>query len=198
MSLISLNRLVTELCAVPPLIPLGHCVRHETSIGPAVAGKAVSMSIERTEHPVARGQPRLRRQLPWIQPPREPSRRKRRRTTTFMSSGNTSGHPRSEITTIEEIDSRHLRRSVGQFVTGVTVVTYGLRGRPRGVTVNRWSPVRAPSEHPNGSVNGGDSRATIKLPAGRTLSGCPARISSGSTSAPGASWSAPATLALKT
>jgi flavin reductase (DIM6/NTAB) family NADH-FMN oxidoreductase RutF len=29
------------------------------------------------------------------------------------------------------VDSRHLRRSVGQFVTGVTVVTYDLDGSPR-------------------------------------------------------------------
>ena len=39
------------------------------------------------------------------------------------------------------VDSRHLRRSVGQFVTGVTVVTYDLDGSPRGVTVNSFISV---------------------------------------------------------
>jgi flavin reductase len=39
------------------------------------------------------------------------------------------------------IDGRHLRRSVGQFVTGVTVVTYSLGGTPRGVTVNSFTSV---------------------------------------------------------
>ena len=39
------------------------------------------------------------------------------------------------------VDSRHLRRSVGQFVTGVTVVTYDLDGSPRGVTVNSFTSV---------------------------------------------------------
>jgi flavin reductase (DIM6/NTAB) family NADH-FMN oxidoreductase RutF len=39
------------------------------------------------------------------------------------------------------IESRHLRRSVGQFVTGVTVVTYESDGRPRGVTVNSFTSV---------------------------------------------------------
>jgi flavin reductase (DIM6/NTAB) family NADH-FMN oxidoreductase RutF len=41
----------------------------------------------------------------------------------------------------EVVDSRHLRRSVGQFVTGVTVVTYEYEGRPRGVTVNSFTSV---------------------------------------------------------
>ena len=39
------------------------------------------------------------------------------------------------------IDARHLRRSLGQFVTGVTVVTYSLGGAPRGVTVNSFTSV---------------------------------------------------------
>jgi flavin reductase (DIM6/NTAB) family NADH-FMN oxidoreductase RutF len=39
------------------------------------------------------------------------------------------------------IESRHLRRSVGQFVTGVTVVTYEVAGNPRGVTVNSFTSV---------------------------------------------------------
>jgi flavin reductase len=39
------------------------------------------------------------------------------------------------------VDSRHLRRSVGQFVTGVTVVTYDLDGCPRGLTVNSFTSV---------------------------------------------------------
>jgi flavin reductase (DIM6/NTAB) family NADH-FMN oxidoreductase RutF len=39
------------------------------------------------------------------------------------------------------LDARHLRRSVGQFVTGVTVVTYSLGGTPRGVTVNSFTSV---------------------------------------------------------
>jgi flavin reductase (DIM6/NTAB) family NADH-FMN oxidoreductase RutF len=39
------------------------------------------------------------------------------------------------------IESRHLRRSVGQFVTGVTVVTYDVEGSPRGVTVNSFTSV---------------------------------------------------------
>src|SRR5258705_3797316 len=41
----------------------------------------------------------------------------------------------------EVVDSRHLRRSVGQFVTGVTVVTYDLDGSARGVTVNSFTSV---------------------------------------------------------
>jgi flavin reductase (DIM6/NTAB) family NADH-FMN oxidoreductase RutF len=41
----------------------------------------------------------------------------------------------------EVVDSRHLRRSVGQFVTGVTVVTYDLDGCPRGVTINSFTSV---------------------------------------------------------
>ena len=39
------------------------------------------------------------------------------------------------------IEARHFRRSVGQFVTGVTVVTYESEGRPRGVTVNSFISV---------------------------------------------------------
>ena len=38
-------------------------------------------------------------------------------------------------------EARHLRRSVGQFVTGVAVVTYQYEGRPRGVTVNSFTSV---------------------------------------------------------
>ena len=38
-------------------------------------------------------------------------------------------------------EARHLRRSVGQFVTGVTVVTYDREGSPRGVTVNSFTSV---------------------------------------------------------
>ena len=38
-------------------------------------------------------------------------------------------------------EARHLRRSVGQFVTGVAVVTYESEGRPRGVTVNSFTSV---------------------------------------------------------
>ena len=38
-------------------------------------------------------------------------------------------------------EARHLRRSVGQFVTGVTVVTYDSEGAPRGVTVNSFTSV---------------------------------------------------------
>src|SRR5258705_210148 len=38
-------------------------------------------------------------------------------------------------------EARHLRRSVGQFVTGVAVVTYESDGRPRGVTVNSFTSV---------------------------------------------------------
>ncbi len=39
------------------------------------------------------------------------------------------------------VEARHFRRSVGQFVTGVTVVTYESEGRPRGVTVNSFISV---------------------------------------------------------
>jgi flavin reductase len=39
------------------------------------------------------------------------------------------------------VDARHLRRSVGQFVTGVTVVTYDVEGSRRGVTVNSFTSV---------------------------------------------------------
>ena len=53
----------------------------------------------------------------------------------ILSVGNMSGIP-SDL-----VDSRHLRRSVGQFVTGVTVVTYDLDGSPRGVTVNSFTSV---------------------------------------------------------
>ncbi len=49
---------------------------------------------------------------------------------------NEDGFPTSEV-----IESRHLRRSVGQFVTGVTVVTYEVAGNPRGVTVNSFTSV---------------------------------------------------------
>lgn len=38
-------------------------------------------------------------------------------------------------------EARHFRRSVGQFVTGVTVVTYESEGRLRGVTVNSFTSV---------------------------------------------------------
>jgi flavin reductase len=44
-------------------------------------------------------------------------------------------------TAVGAIDARHLRRSVGQFVTGVTVVTYSLEGTPHGVTVNSFTSV---------------------------------------------------------
>ena len=54
---------------------------------------------------------------------------------------NTSGDTRTRDTTGGVIESRHLRRSVGQFVTGVTVVTYESDGRPRGVTVNSFTSV---------------------------------------------------------
>jgi flavin reductase len=53
----------------------------------------------------------------------------------------TSGDTRTRDTTGDVIESRHLRRSVGQFVTGVTVVTYDLDGSPRGVTVNSFTSV---------------------------------------------------------
>jgi flavin reductase (DIM6/NTAB) family NADH-FMN oxidoreductase RutF len=53
----------------------------------------------------------------------------------FLASGNMNG------ISSELVDSRHLRRSVGQFVTGVTVVTYDLDGSPRGVTVNSFTSV---------------------------------------------------------
>ena len=53
----------------------------------------------------------------------------------------TSGDTRTRDTTGGVIESRHLRRSVGQFVTGVTVVTYDLDGSPRGVTVNSFTSV---------------------------------------------------------
>ena len=58
-----------------------------------------------------------------------------------MSLIDTSGDTRTRDTTGEVIESRHLRRSVGQFVTGVTVVTYDLDGSPRGVTVNSFTSV---------------------------------------------------------
>ena len=45
------------------------------------------------------------------------------------------------LPTSDTIESRHLRRSVGQFVTGVTVVTYEVAGNPRGVTVNSFTSV---------------------------------------------------------
>ncbi|VEG52640.1 flavin reductase domain-containing protein [Mycolicibacterium aurum] len=38
-------------------------------------------------------------------------------------------------------DPRHLRNTLGRFVTGVTVVTYLLDGQPRGLTVNSFTPV---------------------------------------------------------
>jgi flavin reductase len=53
----------------------------------------------------------------------------------------TSGDTRTRDTTGGVIESRHLRRSVGRFVTGVTVVTYESDGRPRGVTVNSFTSV---------------------------------------------------------
>jgi hypothetical protein len=53
----------------------------------------------------------------------------------------TSGDTRTRDTTGGVIESRHLRRSVGQFVTGVTVVTYESDGRPRGVTVSSFTSV---------------------------------------------------------
>ena len=53
----------------------------------------------------------------------------------------TSGDTRTRDTTGAIIESRHLRRSVGQFVTGVTVVTYDLDGSPRGVTVNSFTSI---------------------------------------------------------
>ena len=53
----------------------------------------------------------------------------------------TSGDTRIRDTTGGVIESRHLRRSVGRFVTGVTVVTYESDGRPRGVTVNSFTSV---------------------------------------------------------
>jgi flavin reductase len=49
------------------------------------------------------------------------------------------------LPTSDAIEARHLRRSVGQFVTGVTVVTYEVAGNPRGVTVNSFTSV---SVHP--------------------------------------------------
>ena len=58
-----------------------------------------------------------------------------------MSLIDTSGDTRTSDTTGEVIESRHLRRSMGQFVTGVTVVTYDLKGSPRGVTVNSFTSV---------------------------------------------------------
>ena len=45
------------------------------------------------------------------------------------------------LPTSDAIEARHLRRSVGQFVTGVTVVTYEVAGNPRGVTVNSFTSV---------------------------------------------------------
>jgi flavin reductase (DIM6/NTAB) family NADH-FMN oxidoreductase RutF len=50
-------------------------------------------------------------------------------------------HPDPDDLSLPGVDSRHLRRSVGQFVTGVTVVTYDIEGGPRGVTVNSFTSV---------------------------------------------------------
>ena len=58
-----------------------------------------------------------------------------------MSHINTFGDTRTDNAPGAVIESRHLRRSVGQFVTGVTVVTYESEGRPRGVTVNSSTSV---------------------------------------------------------
>ena len=58
-----------------------------------------------------------------------------------MSHINTSGDTRTDNAPGTIIESRHLRRTVGQFVTGVTVVTYDLDGSPRGVTVNSFTSV---------------------------------------------------------
>ena len=58
-----------------------------------------------------------------------------------MSHINTSGDTRTDNAPGAIIESRHLRRSVGRFVTGVTVVTYDLAGSPRGVTVNSFTSV---------------------------------------------------------
>src|SRR4029078_12518203 len=58
-----------------------------------------------------------------------------RRRPCILSVGNMSG------ISSDLVDSRHLRRSVGQFVTGVTVVTYDLDGSPRGVTLTSFSSV---------------------------------------------------------
>jgi flavin reductase len=58
-----------------------------------------------------------------------------------VSPNSSSGGTRTDDTTGRAIESRHLRRSVGQFVTGVTVVTYDLEGSRRGVTVNSFTSV---------------------------------------------------------
>ena len=58
-----------------------------------------------------------------------------------MSHINASVDTRTDNAPRAIIESRHLRRSVGQFVTGVTVVTYDLDGSPRGVTVNSFTSV---------------------------------------------------------
>src|ERR1700752_9366 len=56
-----------------------------------------------------------------------------------MSHEPTEPHPYDAPLAV--IESRHLRRSVGQFVPGVTVVTYDVEGSPRGVTVNSFTSV---------------------------------------------------------
>jgi flavin reductase len=60
-----------------------------------------------------------------------------------IDGGNEEGRPHmSSCTTASEaVEARHFRRSVGQFVTGVTVVTYESEGRPRGITVNSFTSV---------------------------------------------------------
>lgn len=42
---------------------------------------------------------------------------------------------------IPDLDPKEFRRTLGQFVTGVTVVTYDLDGEPRGATVNSFTSV---------------------------------------------------------
>jgi flavin reductase len=58
-----------------------------------------------------------------------------------MSDITTSGATRGDDATSDLVDGRHFRRSVGQFVSGVTVVTYDFHGCPRGVTVNSFTSV---------------------------------------------------------
>jgi flavin reductase (DIM6/NTAB) family NADH-FMN oxidoreductase RutF len=45
------------------------------------------------------------------------------------------------MTTDTALDPRHLRACLSRFTTGVTVVTYTVRGEPRGITVNSFTSV---------------------------------------------------------
>jgi hypothetical protein len=65
-------------------------------------------------------------------------------TASSVFDVNASRETRRREATREPVDARHLRHSVGQLVTGVTVVTvvtYDLDAAPRGVTVNSSTSV---------------------------------------------------------